>query len=102
MLYQVSNGLQFGIREHQPFAARAIEVDLYPGVLALAFIIQDDALAKLAVHDPLPQRKLCLRHISVGSGLVPQPWRDDGAGFLAACARRAGCRAGGGDRIGAD
>ncbi len=51
----MSQRLQLGISEHQPFAARIVKTNFHTCATAGTFVIDDDTLAKLAMQHPRPQ-----------------------------------------------
>ena len=52
-----SDRLEVGVGDDEPLRTRAGEVDVDPGMGAVAFQAEDDPFAELAVADPLPERE---------------------------------------------
>ncbi len=50
-----SEGLQVGVRQHQPFGARVGKVDLNARLGAVTLRLQDHAVAEFGMSDTLPQ-----------------------------------------------
>jgi hypothetical protein len=52
------------VGQYEPLGAGALEVDLYPGVLAVALATHDHAFPELAVSDPLSQPNAAGRRLT--------------------------------------
>ena len=50
---RLADDFELGVGQHEPLAAGVVEIHLHSCIVALAFIIQHDALAELAMNHPL-------------------------------------------------